>query len=98
MNDAVNIALENSIKKQIVKNIIVPYVNFKITDENVTKEQKAQLIIGATSLLQKVLNKNPATIFVIIDEVKTDNWGGRGRTSKRKKKTRKVSILHLHCE
>ncbi len=66
----------------------MPYVNFKITDENVTKEQKAQLIIGATSLLQKVLNKNPATIFVIIDEVKTDNWGISGEqvTERRKRK------------
>jgi 4-oxalocrotonate tautomerase len=26
-------------------------------------------------LLSRVLNKNPATTFVIIDEVETDNWG-----------------------
>ncbi|WP_370263494.1 4-oxalocrotonate tautomerase family protein [Limnobacter sp.] len=56
----------------------MPYVNIKITDEGVTKEQKAALIKGVTTLLQEVLNKNPATTFVVIDEVNTDNWGIRG--------------------
>jgi len=56
----------------------MPYVNIKITKEGVTPEQKAELIEGVTTLLQKVLNKNPATTFVIIDEVETDNWGIAG--------------------
>ena len=54
---------------------IMPYVNIKITNENVTKEQKTQLIEGATKLLVDVLDKNPATTVVVIDEVDTDNWG-----------------------
>lgn len=53
----------------------MPYVNIKITDEGVTKEQKQALIKGTTQLLVDVLNKNPATTFVVIDEVNTDNWG-----------------------
>jgi len=53
----------------------MPYVNIKITDEQVTPEQKAQLIKGATQLLVDVLNKNSATTIVVIDEVNTDNWG-----------------------
>ena len=53
----------------------MPYVNIKITDEGVTKEQKNALIKGATQLLVDVLNKNPATTVVVIDEVNTDNWG-----------------------
>jgi 4-oxalocrotonate tautomerase len=56
----------------------MPYVNIKITDEGVTKEQKAALIKGVTALLQEVLGKNPASTFVVIDEVNTDNWGSRG--------------------
>lgn len=56
----------------------MPYVNIKITDEGVTKEQKAALIKGVTQLLQDVLHKNPATTVVVIDEVDTDNWGIRG--------------------
>ncbi|MCW8886017.1 MAG: 4-oxalocrotonate tautomerase family protein [Motiliproteus sp.] len=53
----------------------MPYVNIKITREGVTPEQKAELISGATELLQRVLNKNPKTTVVVIDEVETDNWG-----------------------
>lgn len=56
----------------------MPYVNIKITDEGATKEQKAALISGVTKLLQDVLNKNPATTVVVIDEVNTDNWGIKG--------------------
>ncbi|MFY8299830.1 2-hydroxymuconate tautomerase family protein [Pseudoalteromonas sp. SS15] len=53
----------------------MPYVNIKITDEGVTQEQKQQLIAGTTQLLVSVLDKDPATTFVLIEEVKTDNWG-----------------------
>ena len=53
----------------------MPYINIKITDEQVTKEQKALLIAGATQLLVDVLGKNPKTTVVVIDEVNTDNWG-----------------------
>lgn len=58
----------------------MPYVNIKITTEDVTPEKKAELIKGATDLLQKVLNKNPETTVVVIDEVETDNWGIGGET------------------
>lgn len=54
---------------------LMPYVNIKVTDEGVTKEQKQQLIEGATQLLVDVLGKNPKTTVVVIDEVNTDNWG-----------------------
>jgi 4-oxalocrotonate tautomerase len=53
----------------------MPYVNIRVTNEGVTSDQKLQLIEGATDLLTRVLNKDPATTFVIIDEVETDNWG-----------------------
>ena len=58
----------------------MPYVNFRITKEGATKEQKAQLIKGATQLLVDVLGKNPATTVVTIDELDTDNWGIGGET------------------
>ena len=49
----------------------MPYVNIKVTGgaEAPTAKQKAELIEGVTYLLQKVLNKNPETTVVIIDEV-----------------------------
>lgn len=58
----------------------MPYVNIKITREGATAAQKAELIAGATELLQRVLGKNPATTVVVIDEVDTDNWGIAGQT------------------
>lgn len=53
----------------------MPYVNIRVTEEGVTREQKLALIEGATDLLSRVLDKDPSTTFVIIDEVDTDNWG-----------------------
>ena len=53
----------------------MPYVNIKITREGATKNQKAALIKGVTDLLVKVLNKSPATTFVVIDEVEKEDWG-----------------------
>lgn len=53
----------------------MPYINIKVTNEGVTKEQKQQLIEGATQLMVEVLNKNPASTFVVIDEIDMDNWG-----------------------
>lgn len=56
----------------------MPYIKIHITKEGVTKEKKEQLIKGATDLMVNVLNKDPATTFVIIEEVDTDNWGVAG--------------------
>jgi len=53
----------------------MPYVNIKITKEGATDEQKKRLMSGVTQLLVDVLNKNPGTTIVVIDEVDTDNWG-----------------------
>lgn len=58
----------------------MPYVNIKITKDGATAEQKAALIKGVTDLLVKVLDKNPATTVVTIDEVDSDNWGIGGET------------------
>jgi len=65
----------------------MPYVNIRITREGTTPEQKAELIRGATELLQRVLHKNPATTVVVIDEVDTDSWGiaGESVTVRRKR-------------
>jgi len=65
----------------------MPYVNIKITEERVTHKQKQELIKGVTELLQTVLNKNPNTTVVVIDEVNTDNWGiaGESVTERRKR-------------
>lgn len=59
----------------------MPYVNIKITREGgpdgtgTSADEKSSLIAGVTDLLQRVLGKNPATTFVVIDEVELENWG-----------------------
>ena len=66
----------------------MPYVNIKVTGgrEAPSAEQKAELIVGVTDLLARVLNKNPETTVVVIDEVDMDNWGigGKSVTERRK--------------
>ncbi|ALA17836.1 MULTISPECIES: 4-oxalocrotonate tautomerase family protein [unclassified Chelatococcus] len=56
----------------------MPYVNIKITREGATPEQKAELIKGVTDLLMNVLDKDPATTFVVIEEVALEDWGVGG--------------------
>lgn len=59
----------------------MPYVNIKITKEGgpsgngPSADEKAELIKGVTELLERVLNKKPATTFVVIDEVALEDWG-----------------------
>jgi 4-oxalocrotonate tautomerase len=53
----------------------MPYINVKITDENVTREQKQAIIKGCTQIMVDVLDKDPQVTFVVIDEVKLDDWG-----------------------
>lgn len=56
----------------------MPYVNIQVTDEGVTKAQKAALIHGVAKLLKDVLNKDPSMTFVVIEEIGLDNWGTCG--------------------
>lgn len=56
----------------------MPYVNVKITREGATRAQKAELIRRMTDVLVEVLAKDPATTFVVIDEVAFEDWGVGG--------------------
>ena len=58
----------------------MPYVNIKVTREGVTTEQKEMLIRETTAMLARVLNKDPQTTHVVIDEIDTDNWGFGGES------------------
>jgi len=60
----------------------MPYVNIKVTggNEAPSKEQKAELIKGVTNLLADVLNKDPRTTVVVIDEIDMDNYGMNGES------------------
>lgn len=58
----------------------MPYILIQVTREGVTAAQKQALIEGATRLVVEVLDKDPATTFVVVDEVDTDNWGVGGQS------------------
>ncbi|MCG2572023.1 4-oxalocrotonate tautomerase family protein [Acinetobacter sp. ME22] len=61
----------------------MPYVSVKVTGgcEAPTHNQKKQIIQGITELLTTVLQKDPATTMVLIEEVAMDNWGIAGKTT-----------------
>ncbi|WP_371617571.1 4-oxalocrotonate tautomerase family protein [Streptomyces sp. NBC_00454] len=70
----------------------MPYVNVKITREGATAAQKAEIIAGVTGLLVDVLDKDPATTFVVIEEVDLESWGVGGvPTAEYRRRTRVVS-------
>ncbi|GAA7301033.1 4-oxalocrotonate tautomerase family protein [Helicobacter pylori] len=60
----------------------MPLINIKLVPENggPTNEQKQQLIEGVSDLMVKALNKNKASVVVIIDEVDPNNYGLGGES------------------
>ncbi len=56
----------------------MPYVNVKITRDNVTAAQKARIVAEITATLQNVLGKRPEHIHIVIDEIDPENWGYAG--------------------
>jgi len=58
----------------------MPYVKIKITKEGSTPAQKAEVIAGVTDVLVRVLGKDPASTFIVIDEVELGDWGVGGLT------------------
>lgn len=56
----------------------MPYIHVRITREGTTPDQKAAIIRGATDLMTTVLGKDPATTFVVIEEVGVEDWGISG--------------------
>ncbi len=54
----------------------MPYVRVQITREGDTSpERKAEVIRGVTSVLEDVLDKDPRSTFVVIEEVELESWG-----------------------
>lgn len=69
----------------------MPYIYIQVTREGVTAAQKAELISRTTQMMVEVLQKDPATTFVIIEEVDMDNWGLAGKTvTELRKTTRRI--------
>lgn len=56
----------------------MPYVNVRISKEGATAAQKAEIIAGMTEVLVRVLSKDAASTFIVIDEVELEDWGVGG--------------------
>ena len=56
----------------------MPYVKVEIAKGVASVEQKRAVIRGMTEVLVKELGRNPEYIFIVIDEIDTDNWGRKG--------------------
>ena len=56
----------------------MPYVRVEIAKGIASVEQKRAVIKGMTDVLVRELGRNPEYVFVVIDEVETDNWGRKG--------------------
>jgi 4-oxalocrotonate tautomerase len=56
----------------------MPYMKVEIANGIASVEQKRAVIRGMTDVLVKELGRNPEYIFVVVDEVDTDNWGRKG--------------------
>jgi len=65
----------------------MPLVNIQVLKEdNLSAEQKAELIARVTDAVAGSLGKNPAATWVTIDEISTDNWGIGGETLSARRK------------
>lgn len=58
----------------------MPYVKVEIAKGIASVAQKRAVIRGMTEVLVKELGRNPEYIFVVIDEIDTDNWGRKGQS------------------
>ncbi|PNU19454.1 4-oxalocrotonate tautomerase [Geothermobacter hydrogeniphilus] len=69
----------------------MPFVNIKLTT-GVSTEQKQKLIAGVTDLLVRVLNKNPASTHVVIEEIDPENWGISGESVARLRQRKEPGV------
>ena len=56
----------------------MPYVKVEIAKGVASVEQKRAVIRRMTEVLVEELGRNPEYVFVVIDEIDTDNWGRKG--------------------
>jgi 4-oxalocrotonate tautomerase len=56
----------------------LPYVKVEIAKGIASVEQKRAVIRRMTDVLVEELGRNPEYVFVVIDEIDTDNWGRKG--------------------
>ena len=58
----------------------MPIVRVEIAKGVASTDQKKAVIRRMTEVLVEELGRNPEYVFVVIDEVDTDNWGRMGQS------------------
>lgn len=58
----------------------VPIVRVEIAKGIASADQKKAVIRRMTDVLVEELGRDPEYVFVVIDEVDTDNWGRKGQS------------------
>ncbi|MGO4439123.1 tautomerase family protein [Rhizobium sp. RAF56] len=58
----------------------MPYVKVEIAKGIASVDQKRAVIRRMTEVLVEELGRDPEYVFVVIDEVDTDNWGRKGQS------------------
>ena len=51
----------------------MPFIQVKVAGA-LTREQKEKIVEGITDLMQEVAHKPPSATYIVIDEVKRENW------------------------
>ena len=58
----------------------MPIVRVEIAKGVASVEQKRAVIRRMTEVMVEELGRDPEFVFVLIDEVDTDNWGRKGKS------------------
>ena len=74
----------------------MPYVNLKIIKNQVSEEQKEQIVEGLTNLIVEIMGRSRDLTVITIDELNENNWiiGGK-KLSSDELKTRIVTFVNI---
>lgn len=58
----------------------MPYINVRLIEDNLSAEDKREVIAQITQVMVNVLGKDPESTHIVIDEIPLDNWGLGGQS------------------
>lgn len=74
----------------------MPYVNVKLVKDQVSAEQKKELVKGLTDLIVRLMNRDRMLTVITIDELDKEHWGIGGETlSQSESENKIVSFINI---
>lgn len=55
----------------------MPFIQVKVAG-TLSREQKEKIVTTITNLMEEVAHKPPSATYIVIDEVKRENWAKSG--------------------